>query len=83
MITVLFFADYRERLGCERLELKDDEAPENLSQLCEQLCKKGEQWRAVLANKRSLTAVNHILQNKDARLFSGDEVAFFPPVTGG
>ncbi|WP_330924506.1 MoaD/ThiS family protein [Candidatus Sororendozoicomonas aggregata] len=83
MITVLFFADYRERLGCHRLELNDDEAPSTLSQLREQLYAKGERWRKVLSEERSLTAVNHILQNKDVRLSSGDEVAFFPPVTGG
>lgn len=83
MITVIFFASYRERLNCDQLELTDEECPTTLSALREQLASRGEEWRAVLNHSRCLVAHNQTMVRRDVSLQKGDEIAFFPPVTGG
>ena len=83
MINVLFFASYREKLGCEKLTLNDGEYPAVLSELKAQLATKGEDWQEVLNDKKTLVALNQSMTRKDVELKAGDEVAFFPPVTGG
>lgn len=81
MINVLFFASYREKLGCDKLQL--EEYPATLTQLRAQLVEKGDDWREVLEDSRTLVALNQTMTRKDFELNDGDEVAFFPPVTGG
>ena len=83
MIKVLFFAGYREQLGCEQLVLKTGEYPETLSALRAQLADKGDDWREVISGVRTLVAVNQTMTRAEHVLEEGDEVAFFPPVTGG
>ena len=83
MITVLFFAGYREKLDCDKLRLDAGDYPKMLSALREQLASKGEQWREVLTDSRTLVAVNQAMTHADYELCEGDEIAFFPPVTGG
>jgi molybdopterin synthase sulfur carrier subunit len=40
-------------------------------------------WEQFLSNSKLLVAVNHQYAKADVALKTGDEVAFFPPVTGG
>ncbi|MFT6207270.1 MAG: molybdopterin converting factor small subunit, partial [Colwellia sp.] len=40
-------------------------------------------WQHYLTNNSLLCAVNHQMVNNDFLVKAGDEVAFFPPVTGG
>ncbi|MFA6700706.1 MAG: MoaD/ThiS family protein [Thiomicrospira sp.] len=48
------------------------------------LAERGEHWRETLLENRSIqVAVNHDIAHRDTELKAGDEVAFFPPVTGG
>jgi molybdopterin synthase sulfur carrier subunit len=47
------------------------------------LQEKGEAWNEYLASGNALVAVNQEMTNDDAVLNDADEVAFFPPVTGG
>ena len=82
MIKVVFFAALREQLDCAELSLSCD----NLTTVADvkaQLASKNEQWQQVFANSSLLSAVNHDMVNGDQVIKSGDEVAFFPPVTGG
>jgi len=75
MIQVKFFASLRERLGAAERNL----AAENLRTV-------GDVWSAV-ANfpmpANLLVAINHNYVSRDHAVNDGDEVAFFPPVTGG
>ncbi len=82
MVKVLFFARYREALGCEGIEV---EAVDGLTValLKTQLSEQGEQWSQVLSESRGLVAVNQQMVKDSHMIKSGDEVAFFPPVTGG
>ncbi|GAA5186998.1 molybdopterin synthase sulfur carrier subunit [Ferrimonas gelatinilytica] len=82
MIKVLFFAQIREVIGVDKVEV---EATENLTadDLRQQLLARGDKWRLALEDRNVLVAVNQTLSGWDTELSVGDEVAFFPPVTGG
>jgi molybdopterin synthase sulfur carrier subunit len=81
MIEIRYFASFRESLGLgsERLEW-----PQALpaAALLERLRGRGEPWTRVLG-ARVMVAINQELASPDALVQDGDEVAFFPPVTGG
>ena len=84
MVTVLYFARLRETLGksSERLELPGD--VRNLEGLRAMLVSRGGAWEQELApGKPVRAAVNQAMAVGDMPLADGDEVAFFPPVTGG
>ncbi|PKG39308.1 molybdopterin converting factor subunit 1 [Psychromonas sp. Urea-02u-13] len=82
MIKVLFFAQLRDQLGVSELSVSSDENP-NVQVLLNNLKNKDEQWEKLLSRATLMVAVNQTISNKTATLSSGDEVAFFPPVTGG
>ncbi|OOS00567.1 molybdopterin synthase sulfur carrier subunit [Haemophilus paracuniculus] len=81
MITVLFFAQVRELVGVDRLGV---EANFNTAeQLRQHLAEKGSKWALALEAGKLLVAINQTLMPLDSPIKDGDEVAFFPPVTGG
>ncbi len=84
MIQVLFFASVRDRLGVESVSVDPADAGETLESLRRHLAARGGAWEAVLgSDDRLLGAVNHNIVPMHTLVFDGDEVAFFPPVTGG
>jgi molybdopterin synthase sulfur carrier subunit len=84
MLKVLFFARVREQLGCASLDIPWPDAGLDLDSLQQQLCdERGESWREVLQQDNMVRALNQVVVNGNTALSDGDEVAFFPPVTGG
>jgi len=84
MIEVRFFASLREELACEHEMLEVEAAGETVAELRARLCQRGGRWATALAPERAvLAAVNQELAPSHRMLTDGDEVAFFPPVTGG
>ena len=84
MITVLYFARLREALGksSERIELPAN--VRDLEGLRAFLVARGGAWEQELAPSKPVrAAVNQAMAVGDVPLADGDEVAFFPPVTGG
>ncbi|SDJ90000.1 molybdopterin converting factor subunit 1 [Microbulbifer yueqingensis] len=81
MIKVLFFARLRQQLGMGELRLEDFSG--TVRSLCAVLCERYPQWREHLDDDAIRVAVNQELADSDASVAAGDEVAFFPPVTGG
>ena len=81
MIKVLFFAQLREILNCSELSI--DEVPDTLGDLRSILCSRGELWEEWLTSDKALAAVNQTMAEDNEPLKSGDDIAFFPPVTGG
>lgn len=80
-VKVLYFASLKEALGtsAEAVELPAGVA--TVGALRDWLVGQG---RAGLATARNLRcAVNQDMAGLDAAVRDGDEVAFFPPVTGG
>ena len=83
-IKVLFFAALREQVGAASEEIELPGETSTIAALCSQLAARGGAWQAALAGKKMLRfAVNQDMAQPDALLKAGDEVAFFPPVTGG
>ena len=80
---VLFFAGLREALGTgtESLTLPADVA--TVGALRDRLAARGEPWSALATTKNLRSAVNQQMVGPEAPIKAGDEVAFFPPVTGG
>jgi molybdopterin synthase sulfur carrier subunit len=83
MIRVLYFASLRERVGTgsEDLPLGDNRT---VADLLLRLRARGGPWTEALADGgNTLAAVNQALAQPDTAIADGDEIAFFPPVTGG
>ena len=81
-VKVLYFAGLREQLGTpgEDLEL----APTTVAGLRSQLMARGGAWQSALAQGKALrVAVNQEMAQPTTPVKPGDEIAFFPPVTGG
>ncbi|MGV8916205.1 MAG: molybdopterin converting factor subunit 1 [Pseudomonas sp.] len=79
-VEVLFFARYREALGVDSETVEGSFA--SVDALREHLAQRGGPWD-VLAEQNLMCARNEELCNLDEPLNEGDEVAFFPTVTGG
>lgn len=84
MITVLYFARLREALGAGSEQIVLPQNVRDLDDLRALLIARGGAWAEELApNKSARAAVNQSIASGDAPVADGDEVAFFPPVTGG
>lgn len=83
MIHILFFGRLRELLQCNQLEFSIQSSTLTISQLRSQLRQKGGNWDEFLNTTHALVAVNQAIADENVLVKSGDEVAFFPPVTGG
>ena len=82
MIQVHYFARYRETLGLGTEQLDWDSSLLQVEDLRRRLLARGGQW-AVLGEQNLMCARNQELCSLDEPLADGDEVAFFPTVTGG
>lgn len=80
-VKVLYFASLKEALGMsgEAVELPADVA--TVGALRDWLVAQGREKLASAKNLRC--AVNQNMAGLDAAVKEGDEIAFFPPVTGG
>jgi sulfur-carrier protein len=83
-VKVLFFAGLREQLGTPGEEIELPGGVTTVGGLRKFLADKGGTWKGALAEGKLIrTAVNQDMAPPSAALKAGDEVAFFPPVTGG
>lgn len=82
MIRVLFLAQLREQLGVAELQIAAGSIG-SIAALKQYLVTTNPEWERFLSNSKLLVAVNHEYAKGDVAIKSGDEVAFFPPVTGG
>lgn len=85
MIKVLFFAQTRELVGIDSVDLEDQFATVEAirAHLVEAGSEKDGKWDLALERGKLLSAVNQSIVPLDTEVKAGDEVAFFPPVTGG
>ncbi len=82
-MKLLYFARLRERLGLgeESVELPPGVA--SVAQLRAWLASRGGEWADALQDRSVRIAVNQDMATADTPVTDADEVAFFPPVTGG
>lgn len=82
MVTVKYFASIREQLGLDSEELAVGKG--NVEDLLQQLqARHGELWQQMTGDNRLMIAVNQVMADTAMEVRDGDEVALFPPVTGG
>ncbi len=84
MVTLLYFAGLRERLDCAREQVALPAGAATVGAVVERLRARDARWSEAFAPGRDWrVAVNQQMANLSSPLKPGDEVAFFPPVTGG
>lgn len=83
-VKVLFFAGLREQLGTAAEEIDVPSGVTTVAALRSHLLQRGGTWKSALGESKLVrTALNQDMVPATARIKAGDEVAFFPPVTGG
>lgn len=83
-VQVLFFASLRESLGTEGQKLELPEDVTTAGKLADHLAATDPARFGILTDRNAvLVAVNQELVTREHSLTDGDEIAFFPPVTGG
>jgi molybdopterin synthase sulfur carrier subunit len=84
MIRIRYFASLRERLGTGAEDIESSGRPTTVAAITARLRGRGGVWSEALGEDVTiLAAVNQEMAQPDTRVADGDEVAFFPPVTGG
>lgn len=84
MARILYFARLAEELGIrsEQIDLSQD--CDTVAELVTMLQARGEPFASVFDGKtRVLVAINQEMSEAVAAISNTDEIAFFPPVTGG
>jgi molybdopterin synthase sulfur carrier subunit len=83
-LTLRFFASVREALGTSVDTAQLPESVATVGDVRAALVARGGAWATALGEGRALRmACNQTMCQADAAVNEGDEVAFFPPVTGG
>jgi molybdopterin synthase sulfur carrier subunit len=84
MLKVLYFARLKETLGTAREDLPMPQGVSDIQGLMQLLAARGGAWEQEFDGCRPLrAAINQELAPNTAAFRDGDEIAFFPPVTGG
>ena len=84
MVTILYFASIKEKLGLAKEAVELPPGVRHVGALAATLRSRGAVWTEALSGGPTLkVAVNQSMATLDAVINDGDEIAFFPPVTGG
>ena len=87
-ITIKLFSALREALGESEFQLdlydiSEASALVDVEAIKKQLSQRGADWKEALNQPNLVHALNHKVVFTDAVVTEGDELAFFPPMTGG
>lgn len=82
MVRVLFFAQLKEQLGCSGITVTI-KTPCTLAEIKQHLTKLQPSWQPFLSQENLFMSVNQTMGLPNHTVKHNDEVAFFPPVTGG
>ena len=84
MLTIRFFSLLREALNVDTMNLDWDTGYGSVEELKRSLIASGGVlWEEQLTHPNIIHAVNQVVVNPEHSLQDGDEIAFFPPMTGG
>jgi molybdopterin converting factor small subunit len=87
-ITIKLFSALREALGVSEFQLdlsdiSEAQAQVDVAAIKKRLSQRGAEWKEALNQPNLVHALNHKVVFTDAVVSEGDELAFFPPMTGG
>jgi molybdopterin synthase sulfur carrier subunit len=81
-LKVLYFASIRETIGLAQESVQTN--TKTVGELRVELAQRGDLYKEALSSDKVIrTALNQNMCFESEQLIEGDEVAFFPPVTGG
>lgn len=84
MLKIIYFASLREKIGRADEQIDLPAGINTLTDLINHLSDlHGSAWSDAINSTPVLTAVNHDMCERSEPIKDGDEIAFFPPVTGG
>jgi molybdopterin synthase sulfur carrier subunit len=83
-MKILYFAWLRQKIGIDSEEIELPSHITDVAGLIEWLKKRNENFAEALSDFKSIrVAINQEFAEPDALVAQGDEVAIFPPMTGG
>jgi molybdopterin synthase sulfur carrier subunit len=83
-LSIVYFAWVRERVGVSEESLSPPDSVATVADLVTWLSNLDQRHAAAFKDRETVRcAVNHEFADTSTVLRPGDEVAFFPPVTGG
>jgi molybdopterin synthase sulfur carrier subunit len=83
-VTVLYFASFRERLGLEKETIEISGTIKNIADLKQLLVNRQDVWEDIFGIESNvLISINQNMAKNHSVISDLDEIAFFPPVTGG
>ena len=84
MLKIIYFASLKEKIGRAEEQIELPAEVNTLADLVAHMGKlHGAAWTDAITGSPILTAVNHEMCERSQAIKDGDEIAFFPPVTGG
>jgi sulfur-carrier protein len=84
MVDILYFASLREALDTAQEKLELNSQIQCVADLKYLLIERGGRWQQAFTQQQSLlVSVNQQMADDDTAISDQDEIAFFPPVTGG
>mgnify|MGYP003993784971 CR=1 FL=1 len=84
MIRIHYFASIREQLGQAEEQLALPDGVSSIEELIQHLQSINPSFKSVIdSSAKILVAVNQTVVDRSYKLSEDDEVAFFPPMTGG
>ena len=84
MVKIQYFASLRETLGAQSEELTLPTSVKSVAQLASYLSQsRAGEWAMLEDPSRVLIAVDQTIVERSHPLLGAEEVAFFPPMTGG
>ena len=83
-MRIMYFAWLKEHTGCSIDDMPLPEGVETVGALIPHITRKSAGHKTALANLKAVrVAVNRVYGDLATPITDGDEIAFFPPVTGG
>ena len=84
MLSIHYFASTREKVGIAKESIEFDGSISSVASLIDHLSLRHVGFKQANENaNKLLVSVNQSVVDKSYSLSDGDEIAFFPPMTGG
>lgn len=83
MLNIQYFASIREAVGQSSEQMPLPEGVSSVAELTYHLALRGQAWQLLNNNTQVLIAVDQRVADRSTLLYGDEELAFFPPMTGG